>query len=109
MRRLAITLALCLAPAASAHPGEPACRIPGHAIQWIADYCMFKLETDDVIAASDCIEAQGSLRFRTACVAKIHFKTEFCRLARAREARKGSLAACVADEDFKGKSVAGGA
>ncbi len=99
---------LCFAALVPARASELVCRIPGHAIQWIADYCMLRLETDDVIAASECIEAERRRRPRDTCAVKTRYKTEFCRLALERGAAKGSLHACVADRGFKGKSVAEG-
>ena len=37
---------------------EGQCVAAGEAIQWIADYCLLKMQTDDEIAVSDCIEEE---------------------------------------------------
>ena len=52
MRLAATTLvvATLLPPAHAA-----ACELPGEAIHWVMDYCMARLQTDDEIAASDCM------------------------------------------------------
>ena len=73
---LAIVLMACTAAARAATP----CAAPGEPIQWIADYCMLKLETDDEIAASGCIERERKARFSSACASNAHFKKRMCAL-----------------------------
>ena len=78
---------------------------PGEAIQWIADYCMARIGTDDEIAASDCIASETQRVFDNACKAKLHYKRSMCELALESLVRPGSIAACVADRTFVGRTV----
>jgi hypothetical protein len=81
VRRL-IVIAIAGGVHALALAAPPSCPVPGDVIWWIADDCMGKLETDDEIAASACIERESKRRFATACVAKRHYKRSLCRRAR---------------------------
>jgi hypothetical protein len=101
----AILLALAAVPGWAG--GGPPC-LPGEKIQWIADYCMARLETDDEIAAGKCISGHLKRKFVDDCAAKKHFKSEMCQLARKRGQRHDSVAACVADNGFAGSTVRNG-
>jgi hypothetical protein len=81
------------------------CPIEGDRIHWIADYCMSKLETDDEIPASNCIDEEIRTRFRDECVARRHYKRALCELAIARNSRSGSLERCLHDKRFAGPTV----
>lgn len=96
-----LALACCL----PAQGGEPACAIPGEPVQWIADYCMAEIGTDDEIAASDCIHRQLEHKFADACQAKAHFKRALCRLMLAHDTLQGTLEQCVNDPSFQGRTV----
>ena len=102
MHRLAFFLVLAVGNAAG---GAPACPIPGEPVQWIADYCMHVGETDDVVAASDCIERERKRRFGDACAQKRHYKQALCERIVAAGHRTGSVAACVEDPAFSGPLV----
>ena len=117
---LAALVAAAMAPAAGAASGPdpgattaagpsraatPDCP-PGEPIQWMADACMAALQTDDVIAASDCIERERRLRFPDACAAKVHFKRRLCETLAAGDADPDRLATCLADPRFHGRTVA---
>lgn len=93
-------------PMAQMNPVE--CPIPGETIQWIADYCMARLSTDDEIAASACIADERQVIFRSECIAKTHFKYVMCELAISRRARSGPVDACVNDPTFVGPVVRDG-
>jgi len=95
---LAVTLLLAVSPAPTF--AAPACELPGAAVQWIADYCMRLLQTDDEIAASDCIATQLERDFPTPCEAKRHFKRALCALDPDRDVER-----CVADPDYLGGTV----
>ncbi len=101
--RAAVALALItgLSPAAIAS----SCPAPGEPVQWRADYCMLKLETDDEIAASACIVEEGKRRFRSTCASNTHFKRRMCELMIRSGTRGSSLAQCVQDPDFMGGTV----
>src|SRR5215212_2668972 len=97
-----LILLLCLA-LFSATGQAQACAIPGEPVQWIADYCMLKLETDDEIAASDCIQAEGRRRFSDNCAVKLHFKRRMCERMIRGGTRSGSVTRCVRDPAFMGR------
>jgi hypothetical protein len=81
------------------------CPIQGDSIHWIADYCMSKLETDDAIPASNCIDAEIGKRIRDECIAKRYYKRALCELAIARNSRSGSVERCLEDDGFAGRTV----
>lgn len=91
-----------LACAADSTPGT--CP-PGETIQWMADYCMASIGTDDEIAASDCIAEQGRISFGSACTARAHFKRALCEIVVRNGSRPGTVDACVADPSFAGRTV----
>lgn len=74
-------------------------------MHWIADYCMSKLETDDEIAASSCINGESLTAFPDKCTAKRYYKRALCELSIARNSRSGSVEDCVQDKSFAGSTV----
>lgn len=100
----ALAAILAVAPVRAA----PACEIEGEPVQWAADVCMLELQTDDEIAASDCLATEAKRRFADDCAARRHYKRRLCALSIREGARAGDLAACVADPAFKGRTVAAG-
>ena len=101
-------VAISLTAAALLAEAKTPCPAIGEPIQWIADYCMLKMETDDGIAASGCIEEQNRIRFRTACASNSHFKRRMCEQMMRNGTRSGTLRQCLADPDFKGRTVKSG-
>lgn len=109
MKRLArplSLLALLAAPALAA--GAAGCSVPGEKIHWIADYCMATLETDDEIAAGDCIGAELERAPKDACAAKRQYKRALCELSIRRGRVKTGVARCVQDPAFMGSTVRNG-
>jgi hypothetical protein len=100
----ALLLAAAMVPVAAG--GE--CVAPGEPIHWIADYCMLKMETDDEIAVSGCIEAERKTRFKDACASNTHFKKRMCERMIQNGTRTGTLARCLKDPSFKGRTVEAG-
>ena len=100
-------IALCLffVATASVAAERNACAIAGTRTHWAADYCMAKLETDDEIAAGECLGEEHKRRFASECEAKRHYKGEMCRLATERGQRHDDAAACLADPAFEGSTV----
>lgn len=86
--------------------GGPVCPVEGEPIQWVADYCMLKLQTDDEIAASACIEEEGGRRFADACASNQYFKAAMCEMLVQAGTRRGTVEACVRDPSFRGRTVA---
>lgn len=97
-----VMLSLSILPVAAK---DEACAIKGPVIQWRADYCMFKMETDDIIAADPCMEEEEKRRHKNACAEKRYYKAGMCKMAIANESRKGTVEKCVADPDFMGTTV----
>lgn len=87
---------------------EKECLAPGEPIQWVADYCMLKMETDDEIAVSGCIEEEGKTRFANPCANSTHFKKRMCELMIQNGTKAGTLDQCVKDPAFKGRTVQAG-
>lgn len=81
------------------------CPVPGEVIQWAADYCMLKLETDDEIAAADCMHEERKATFPSECAAKMHFKRAMCSLIAARGVSRQTVEQCVDDRAFMGRTV----
>ena len=109
MTRACVFLALgALWPSSYAGGPTIGCDIPGEQIQWIADYCMAKLGTDDEIAASDCIAKENEKEFRSSCMAKGHFKHALCKVLVKSGSRSGSVEACANDPAFVGPTVQAG-
>jgi hypothetical protein len=104
---LRIVLLAAIASAAPSLAQSRACPAAGEKIHWMADYCMSKLETDDEIAASACIEAELKRSFRSDCAARIHYKRALCRLAITRKQRP-DIKSCIADKAFMGPTVRNG-
>lgn len=81
------------------------CAIPGTLIQWQADYCLFAIGTDDLIAAQPCIDEQPR-DFADECAGKRHYKRLRCELVVSAGHRAGgTVEACVADPDALGSVV----
>lgn len=106
--RPSLAVALVLLVAAPASGASQACAVPGEPIQWIADYCMLRMETDDEIAVSGCIEREGGARPADACASNRHFKRRMCNMMIRNGTRKGSREQCVNDPAFRGRTVEAG-
>jgi hypothetical protein len=101
---VAIALAGCVP---GAHAG-PACLAHGEPVQWVADYCMLKMETDDEIAVSECIGKERRTRFPSACASNTHFKKLMCEQMIRNGTRAGTVDRCLEDPSFKGRTVEAG-
>ena len=97
--------ALALLMAVSVADAAATCPVPGEPIQWRADYCMLKMETDDEIAVSGCIEEEGRRRFPTPCASKTHFKKRMCELAIQNGTAAVTVDRCMKDPTFQGRTV----
>jgi len=97
------TLFVSVPAASEVLPGT--CNVQGEVIQWLADYCMLKMQTDDEIAVSDCIEENRKTAFPTECAAKIHYKRAMCGLFVAGGDSEKAMKKCVLDPHFMGRTV----
>lgn len=104
--RLALLALLFALLVASAYGADTvACFIEGSRIHWIADYCMSRLQTDDEMAASACIDEESRIAYPDECVAKRHYKRALCELVISRNSRSGSIDNCLNDKSFAGSTV----
>lgn len=104
--RVAATLWTLIVSVAAAGEAPPdACKLRGEVIQWVADYCMLKMQTDDEIAVSDCIAENHDKAFPNACAAKVHYKEAMCRLVAATGNSAPDLDRCLLDPGFMGRTV----
>lgn len=104
-RRALPALALLLAAPCAAQPAPaPACAAAGEPTHWIADYCMLKMETDDEIAVSGCIDEESKAAFPSPCASNLHFKRRLCEGM----VGAGTVEQCVKDPAFKGRTVEDG-
>ena len=87
---------------------EAPCAAQGEPIQWAADYCMLKMETDDEIVVSGRIEEEMKARFPDACASNTYFKKRMCEQMIHNGTRDGTLEQCVKDPSFKGRTVEAG-
>lgn len=109
MFRLLMSItALLVSEQAVSEESQRTCSVQGEVIQWAADYCMLKLETDDEIAAAECIGEQSKAAFPSECAAKIHFKRAMCGLVIAGDVSRGTVEQCVRDPAFMGRTVRNG-
>lgn len=86
-------------------PADDGCGIPGNAVQWQADYCLYETGTDDLIAAQPCMDRERSLQFAGVCAKKAHYKRALCRLVIESGSRHGTIEECFDDPAFSGPVV----
>jgi len=104
MLRLVPALVMLLVAADARAAGDD-CPIEGDVAHWAADYCMASIGTDDEIAASDCLWRERERTFESACSARLYYKRAMCELAMRYHAGVSSVATCLADRDFVGRTV----
>jgi hypothetical protein len=109
MTRLAYLLAAAFVFGGSASASPPgACPIAGELAHWRADFCLFRTETDDIIAAGPCLERESQIRFESSCNGRLHYKRALCELVVGAGQRPGSIEGCVGDPGFMGPTVRNG-
>ena len=82
------------------------CRVPeGRPLQWVADICLLKNETDDVTLESvqACIAEAEPLQ--TGCDSNSKYKAKYCRLLIENRAFSGTLEECVDNPSVHGQTV----
>jgi hypothetical protein len=102
-----IALALLAIAPHVACGAEPKCDIPGLTKHWIADYCMYRAETDDFESpeVAKCF-AQESSKSADTCVNRKKYKEKICELMKSEFGNSKSK--CVADKSFAGPTVKNG-
>lgn len=96
---------LLLCPAAQA--AELRCAIQGDTMHWIADYCMYRIGTDDFANAEvgKCFRAE-TREHPDSCANRSRYKRRICEMMKAYFG--GSVEKCMADETFSGPAVRNG-
>ena len=122
MRRILLALAcFALLPACEPMPTETKqaisdwrsgrpdndCEIPGESGQWVADYCLAAVQTDDLVAAQPCIDHERNRHHGEECAMRREYKQDWCRLVVRNGARAGSFAECIGDPHAAGAIVKG--
>ena len=105
VRRLTAAALVPISIAGPAAAAGPECRAEGEPIQWIADYCMLTLGTDDEIAASDCIGKESKKPFASRCASNRHYKARMCEIVVKAGTRRGTVKQCIDDPSFMGRTV----
>ncbi len=81
------------------------CQIKGLKIQWLTDYCMYILDTDDVLEIQTCMDDDGKNDYEDDCAAKIKYKRKMCKIAIEEEQITMRVQECLNDESFMGPTV----
>lgn len=81
------------------------CQVKGPKIQWLADYCMYQLDTDDVLEIEACMNDDAKNDYQDDCAAKIKYKRKMCKIAIEEEEIDMRVQECLNDESFMGATV----
>ncbi len=81
------------------------CQVKGARVQWLTDYCMYTLDTDDVPEIEACMRDDAKNEYADECAAKIKYKRKMCKIAIDEEQISMSLQECLLDESFMGSTV----
>lgn len=73
--------------------------MPGEAVHWQADYCLYKVGTDDFFHedVQMCMEKEEMKPKKSSCASKIEYKNEICRRIADLEPCNGSIKKCFRD------------
>jgi hypothetical protein len=93
-----------------AYAAEKKCGVPGEAVHWQADYCMYKVGTNDFFHddVQICMEKEEKKPRKSLCAAKIEYKDKICRKIADLEPYNGSIEKCFRDTEFSGPTVRNG-
>lgn len=108
MKAIAVGAAMSAIAWATLVGADNRCAAEGEPVHWVADYCMLKMETDDEIAVSGCIEEERKKSFPNSCASNLHFKKGMCEAMIRNGTKSGTVDQCVKDPTFKGRVVEAG-
>ena len=99
-KRWILTSILTLFLVADVDPED--CKIPGKALQWVADYCMHAVESGDLMdeKVAACLEGNRAYTLVDSCENKKKYKMKLCILSAQRGYYNGSAEACFSDTAF---------
>jgi hypothetical protein len=85
---------------ADAQPED--CEIPGKAIHWIADYCMYLAETDYFLdeKVQTCFEKNQGYKVKNTCENKRKYKIKICAHLAEMDYFNGKAEICFKDREF---------
>lgn len=90
-----------------AQGAEPGCDIPGITMHWIADYCMYRVGTDDFgnPEVGKCFKTENDKHPDT-CANRKAYKRKICEIMKSYY--DNSTGKCMADKSFAGPTVRNG-
>lgn len=100
-----VVISTTIAVYASIGHAAEKCSLSGSGYQWLADYCLLKIETDDLIAAQDCMDAESKNAFSSECEQKRYYKKLMCHLSITKGVYVGTEQSCIDDPSFMGNVV----
>lgn len=108
MFRTMIIIMLCAS--GFVHAAEQKCLVAGEAIHWQADYCMYKIGTDDFFheGVQECMQKKGKKLQKSSCAAKVDYKKKICEMVADAKPYNGSVGKCFQDSEFAGPTVRNG-
>ncbi len=81
------------------------CQVKGLKVDWLRDYCMYQLDTDDMVEIEACMNNDVKNDYKDECAAKIKYKRKMCKIAIEEEWIKGTVQDCFRDDAFMGSTV----
>lgn len=102
---LILTSMLILFIAVNAQPED--CEIPGKTIQWIADYCIYEVESGDLLdeKVQTCLEKNRGYTVKDTCENKIKYKMKICKHLAGMGYYNGNAEICFSDMKFMSSTV----
>lgn len=110
MHKLLFAPFFVLAMTTCAIAAPPKCAVPGEAVHWAADYCMYSAATDDFAnpKVQACFAKQPSFTKASECKAKLNYKRGICDVVVRNGSYKKSAKQCLQDHSFSGPTVRNG-
>lgn len=89
---------------------EEKCTVPGKAMHWVVDYCMYLSETDDFYSGNvqECFKKNNGYKIKNTCDNKINYKTKICQKQMDSGYLKGGVEKCVNNKEFITRTVSNG-
>lgn len=83
------------------------CDIPGKAMYWVADYCMYISETDDFLNTDvqACFEKNKGYDIKNTCENKREFRRKICEYLTRSGHIEGDIEECMNNKEFVPNTV----
>ena len=107
MKTLALVTAFIFLLSPLAQGAEAQCEIQGDTMHWIADYCIYKVSTDDFASPEvvKCFTTENTGN-PDSCANRKKYKMKICELMKSYF--YNSTEKCMADKTFSGPTVRNG-